>query len=183
MSQDFISRVDHNRLSRPLQEAIDRAKERGQGTRFFESLGHNPELFNWYVDSFYNDFFYKSKLEASIKELFRLKLSKIHGCQFCNKGNTQAALSAGITQDKINHLENIEEGPYSEREKCALHLATSLSLQNTKGQISIGLQARLKQAFSEAELLEMGMLMSILSGIAKYLFAFELVEKEPYCQF
>ena len=39
----------------------------------------------------------------------------------------------------------------------------------------------LRQHFSDGELLELGLVMAVLSGMAKFLFAFDLVEKEDYC--
>ena len=44
-------------------------------------------------------------------------------------------------------------------------------------------QDDLKQHFPDGELLELGMTMVVLSGMAKFLFAFDLVEKEAYCAF
>ena len=39
----------------------------------------------------------------------------------------------------------------------------------------------LNENFSDAEIMELAMLMAVLVGMAKMLFAFNLVEKEDYC--
>lgn len=44
-------------------------------------------------------------------------------------------------------------------------------------------QARLRRHFSDAELVELGVIMAVLCGMAKMIFAYDLVEKEDYCPF
>lgn len=41
----------------------------------------------------------------------------------------------------------------------------------------------LKRNFTDAEIMELAMVMAVLVGMAKMLFAFNFVEKEPYCRF
>jgi hypothetical protein len=45
------------------------------------------------------------------------------------------------------------------------------------------LYKKLKLDFSDGELYELGMIMAVLIGVAKFTFVFDLVEKEDYCQF
>ena len=42
---------------------------------------------------------------------------------------------------------------------------------------------RLRAHFSEADILELGVAMAIISGMAKLSFVLDLVEKESYCPF
>ena len=42
---------------------------------------------------------------------------------------------------------------------------------------------KLKSDFNDGELYELGMIMAVLIGVAKFTFVFDLVEKEDYCQF
>jgi hypothetical protein len=42
---------------------------------------------------------------------------------------------------------------------------------------------RLRSHFSEADILELGVAMAVVSGMAKLSFVLNLVEKEPYCPF
>ncbi len=54
-------------------------------------------------------------------------------------------------------------------------------LTNLKGAVDRALYARLKRHFTDAELVELGMVMAVLTGVAKLIFAYDLVEKEDYC--
>jgi len=179
----FLSRIPINDLSKQIFEAQQQSIElRGDGT-FFEVMGHNMDLYNWYIDRFYKELFYSDRLELKLKELLRLKLSTLHGCKFCNQGNTVDATAAGISIEQIKHLDNYQEGPFSDKEKSILELADQMALQNPNGKLSQSLYNRLKNHFSDGDILELGMIMGLLSGVAKFIFAFDLVEKEEYCPF
>ena len=71
------------------------------------------------------------------------KLANIHGCAFCNKGDTAHALQSGISQEQIDSLEDYMNGPFSDREKSALMLADQMVLTNEKGNISSDLYSEL----------------------------------------
>ena len=64
-----------------------------------------------------------------------------------------------------------------------MDLAERLSMSNPNGILDPPLYSRLQEHFCDAEIIELGFVGSILTGIAKFLFAFDLVEKEEYCPF
>lgn len=170
-----------------LPENINQAREksmalRGDGT-FFEVFGNHPDLYKWYIDRFYQELFYAERIEQSIKELLRYKLSTLHGCKFCNQGNRLEALAAGLSQEQIDHFDDFENGPFTEKEKEVLRLAEQMAMTNPNGQLTKENYQGLSKHFTDAEILELGMIMGILTGIAKFIFVFDLVEKEDYCQF
>jgi undecaprenyl pyrophosphate phosphatase UppP len=49
--------------------------------------------------------------------------------------------------------------------------------------MSEALLTRLRNHFSQADILELGVTMAIISGMAKLSFVLDLVEKEDYCPF
>jgi hypothetical protein len=49
---------------------------------FIEAGAHAPELVDWYFNSFYKQVFYEGRLPVRVKELLRLRLSKLHGCHY-----------------------------------------------------------------------------------------------------
>ena len=150
---------------------------------FFEVFGNNPELYEWYTGSFYREVFYGGTVPRRIKELARLRLSTIHGCRFCNQGNRVDALGAGLTGAEIDALSDYENASFSDAEKAVLRLADQMLLTNPDGALSQSLYDDLRKHFTDGELLELGLIMAVLSGMAKFLFAFDLVEKEDYCVF
>ena len=62
-----------------------------------------------------------------------------------------------------------------------LSLADELVLSNPDGRLSAEQRAALAVHFSDAEVLELGMTAGILSGMAKFLFVFDLVTRETSC--
>ncbi len=61
--------------------------------------------------------------------------------------------------------------------------ADQVAITNMNGTLTPALLARLRAHFAEAEILELGTVMAIISGMAKLSFVLELVEKETYCPF
>ncbi len=183
MPSPFLKRVHRDELPENLRDAWQKSMElRGDAT-FFEVFGNNPGLFDWYTGRFYQEVFYGGTVPRRIKELVRLRLSTIHGCRFCNQGNRRDALAAGLTEAEIVGLSDYEDASFSAAEKAALRLADQMLLTNPDGVLTQSLYADLKNHFSDGELLELGMVMAVLSGMTKFLFAFDLVEKEDYCVF
>ncbi len=134
-----LPRLDRQLLPAPMQAAYDRALATRGDASFVQVAGHAPEVFEWYGE-FYRRVFYGGRLPVRIKELVRLRLSTVHGCAFCKKGNRQ---------------DTLDEPLYREA----------------------------RQFFDDAQLFELGMTMAVLTGMAKFLFTFDLVEKEDYCEF
>jgi AhpD family alkylhydroperoxidase len=179
----LLRRVPRDTLPADLQAAWDQAKEITGDATFIEVSGNNPDLFRWYVDGFYGQVFHGGRLDAQVLELVRLRLANLHGCAFCNKGDRAQALAAGVTPAQIEALPDYETGPFSDAERAALALADVMALTSPRGQLSPALYQRLRRHFSDGELYELGMVMAVLCGMAKFLFAFDLVEKEDYCPF
>jgi alkylhydroperoxidase family enzyme len=51
------------------------------------------------------------------------------------------------------------------------------------GRMTPALFAKLRAHFSEAQILELGTAMAVISGMAKLSFVLDLVERESYCPF
>jgi len=80
-------------------------------------------------------------------------------------------------------LDDYQNGPFSAREKLALEFSDQMVLNNQSGQIDKDLYGRAKNEFTDGEIYEIGMIMAVLVGVAKFTFVFDLVEKEDYCKF
>lgn len=177
-----LARRPREELPPHMQRAWDSALALHGDTTFIEVFGQAPKVYDWYLDEFYRKFFYSGRIERGLVELIRLRLANVHGCAFCNRSDTIAALEAGVPQAQIDALANYETGPFTEREKGALALADVMALTNTRGRVTPELHARLSQHFQDGELVELGVMMAVLCGMAKMIFAFDLVEKSPTCR-
>ncbi len=179
----LLNRVPRPDLPPHMQESWDSALKMHGDTTFVEVAGNNPTMYDWYLQDFYQKVFYSDRIDRQIVELVRLRLANIHGCAFCNRSDRAAALAAGISETKLDALSEYETGPFTEAEKAVLALTDVMVLTNPMGQLEPALYARLKEHFTDGDLYELGIIMAVLCGMAKFIFAFDLVEKEDYCPF
>ena len=176
-----MNRVAPAAMPKDIRRAYEHSMElRGDAT-FFEVFANHPELYRWYTGSFYGEVFNGGVVPRRIKELVRLRLSTVHGCRFCNQGNRVAALEAGLSEDDIAALEDYPASSLGEPEKAALRLADQMLLTNPGGELDEALYTELRRHFSDAEILELGVVLGVLTGMAKFLFAFDLVAREASC--
>jgi AhpD family alkylhydroperoxidase len=163
------------------RQAAETADEvRGEST-LIEVLAQAPELLAWYYDGFYAEVFFKGRVERRVKELLRLRLSTLHGCAFCNKGNTRSAGQAGVTPEQIAAIGDPAAPCFDERDRAVMALADEMALPNMAGELSHEAAARLRRFFSDAEMVELAMVAAVLTGMAKMLFVFDLVSREATC--
>ena len=150
-----------------------------------EVFAQAPELVNLVMNEFYMKVFFGGKVEQRYKQLVRLRLSIVHGCRTCNKQNVPGALEAGISQSQVDAMiaGNCADGPFTAAELAVLDYADQMVLTNMHGDMSPDLFRRLRNHFSEAEILELGVVAAIIGGMAKLSFILNLVEKEDYCPF
>ena len=78
-------------------------------------------------------------------------------------------------------MNDLEAGPFTEADKAVLAYAEQVVLTNMDGDMTPELYARLRAHFWEAEILELGVVMAVIGGMAKLSFVLDLVEKEGYC--
>jgi len=161
----------------------DRSIERRGEAKFIAGMGHAPELFDWYAKDFYQNLFYGGSVPVKYKELGRLRLSNVHGCRSCNKGNRLDAKENGLSDTQINHIDDIDNDAFDGLEKAVLKLADLVSMDGGTSELEAPLYNELKTGFSDGQIIELAMVLSMLSGIARFIFAFGLAEKEDYCAF
>ena len=77
---------------------------------------------------------------------------------------------------------DFETGPFTDAEKAVLAYAREVR-SPMQGRPHVALFARLRAHFSQADILELGVAMAVISGMAKLSFVLDLVEKEAYCPF
>jgi len=178
-----VNRVPRSELPENLKAVWDDAQERHGDTTFVEVMANTPDLLTWYRNEFYAKIFYGGRVPLRSVEMLRLRLANVHGCAFCVRNDTTAALAAGITQEEIDHLDEYEVWSFSEADRAVLALADQMILTNTFGSLDQVLYARLKESFTDAQIVELGMISAVLCGMAKFLFVFDLVERLETCPF
>lgn len=175
--------LDRAALPPALQQAFDLSVERRGEARFVSGAGHSPRAFQWYTQSFYGDFFHGGDIDQRYKELGRLRLSTVHGCRSCNRGNRLDAKDAGLSDEQIRHIDNPAHEVFDAADRAVLALADLISMDAQGRRLDETTWQELGRHFTPAQVIEMAMCFAVLSGMARFLFAFDLVEKEDYCTF
>lgn len=185
MVDTLFTRTPREKLPEDFKPAWDMLDKLTGEPAFIEVFASAPELVNLVMNEFYVKVFFGGRVEQRYKQLVRLRLSIVHGCRTCNKQNVPGALEAGVTQEQVDSMiaGTYETGPFTDAEKAVLGYADQMVLTNMHGDVSPELFARLRAHFSEPEILELGVVMAIIAGMAKLSFLLELVEKEDYCPF
>ena len=183
MSDTLLTRTPRARLPERFRPAWDAMQKLTEEPTFVEVFASNPAMLEFVMERFYAGVFFGGQVEQRYKQLARLKLSLLHGCRTCNRQNVPGALAAGVTQAQVNAMDNFESGPFTDADKAVLAYAEQVALTNKDGRMTPALHARLRAHFSEADILELGVAMAVISGMAKLSFVLDLVEKEGYCPF
>ena len=185
MPNPHVQRVPRDDMDTDTQEVWDLGMTRSGEADVVEVFANSPGMMKWYFEGFYKQIFYNEnphmKLDVRTKELLRLKLSKQHGCYFCNQWNSVDALASGITQEQIDNIPNPSPDFFDSKDMSVIELAEQMMLQNMNGELTKDLYSRLKEYYSDEQIVEMGFVTAVLTGMAKYLFVFDLVTKEDVC--
>ena len=182
MPNTLLSRVPVNQLPEDLQQLRDSSIEvAGDGDRL-EVFGNHPALYRWYQSNFYGSVFHNGNgdmvVETKWKELIRLKLSLTNGCFVCNAHNVPAALASGYSQEQIDAMGDADSALFSPQEQAVLALGEVFAIENSGGALTPELYARLSDFFSDAAILELGFVATILSGWTRMIFAYDMVTRE-----
>lgn len=185
MPDPVLNRVPREQMTEPHRNLWDVGLARTGEATIIEVMANHPELLTWYFDNFYGRIFYNGDPSMSVdvrtKELLRFKLSKQHGCFFCNRSNTVDALNAGITQEQLDSILSPTAEVFSDQDLAVIELADQMKLQNMDGQLTPALHARLSRYYSDRQIMEMGMVCAVLTGMAKLIFTFDMVTREEQC--
>jgi alkylhydroperoxidase family enzyme len=180
-----LARIPRAQLPESLQPVWDLAKERVGDATAIEAWANNAPMLDWYFNGFYKNVFYNGDARMTVdvrtKELLRIKLSKQHGCFFCNRWNSVDCLAVGITQAQIDNVLTPTAQHFDDKDLAVIQLADEMMLQNMTGQLTPALYARLRKYYSDAQIVEMGFVAAVLTGMAKYVFVFDLVDREELC--
>ncbi len=185
MPEPHLNRVGREDMTENLQAMWDAGMERTGDATIIEVMANAPEILRWYFEEFYGQIFYNGndnmRLDVRTKELLRIKLSKQHGCQFCNRSNTVDALAAGITQEQIDNIREPSPDLFDEKDLAVIEVAEEMMLQNMHGQLSKALYDKLLKYYDDGEIVEIGFVAAILTGMAKWIFTYDIVNREEVC--
>lgn len=181
MPNPLLARVPRAKMSERLQRDFDASVALRDDATLIEVGANAPELLEWYRDSFYAKLFYGGRVDVRTKELMRYRLSMTHGCAYCNRGNSKAALKAGVTEEQLARIMTETDPVFDARDRAVLRLADQIAMTNMHGSLDADLHRDLRDFFDDAQIFELGMVAGMLTGMAKFIFVYDLVEKEANC--
>jgi AhpD family alkylhydroperoxidase len=116
-----------------------------------------------------------SGLEQSLIELVKTRASQINGCAFCINMHTQDARKHGETEQRLYLLDAWRESPvYSERERAALAWTEAVT-QISETHAPDGAYEEVRAQFSEAETVNLTMLIATINAWNRIAIGFRLV--------
>ncbi len=138
---------------------------------------HRPDLLLPYR-SFLKLLSERSLLSQRLIELVRLRIAFHNQCRSCMARRTQAAVVDGLTEELVCQLEAPEEGPdLSDRERAALHYADLMATRHLD--ISDATFDRLREHFTDAEVIELGIHCAIFVGFGRLSMSWDLIDDLP----
>ncbi|MEL7296243.1 MAG: hypothetical protein AAGJ86_01210 [Pseudomonadota bacterium] len=164
-----------------LQAGYARALQQAGEAMTVAVLAHSDTTSRFFFDRFYNEFFNGGAVDIRYKQMLRLVLSGLHGCRSCNLNNRASAIQAGLTSAKLDALQSQNYEALTEPDRLVCELAETLALTNPVGRLSQTHYESLRSHFSDADIVELGVTAAVLCGMAKFLFAFDLVQREDSC--
>jgi len=112
-----------------------------------------------------------SKLEKSLQELIKYRVSQINGCAYCIDMHTKDLRAIGETEQRLYVLPAWREAPfYTERERAALAWAEALT--KVEGAVSDEIYEAAIAHFSEEELIDLTLAVIAINGYNRVNLAF-----------
>ena len=183
MTRTPINRVTEADMSPEFRAIRETAVNVAGEAVFVDVLANHPALLQWYNRSFYGEIYAgpDMKVDARSKELLRLRLSKGHGCHVCNSFNVRSAREAGFSEEQIAGVAEFRPGLFDARDQAVVDLAAEIDMRNVDGRISDDLYRRLRLFYDDAQIVELTLVGSILTGFSKFLFVCDLVSRDAAC--
>lgn len=145
---------------------------------FFGAMARQPALMERLVDLF-TSFPQSEEIDGALLELMRLKVADAHRCAYCGTVRVQD-VREDVAPKEAAVLGKIDEGALTMRETLAVRLAEQMS--RDPHAISDAFFDELLDAFTEAELTELLLFLSIEVGFDRFCIALQLetTDNSPY---
>src|SRR5215472_1841854 len=154
-----VPQITNDNADPGLGEVIERAKvTKSPPPAWYRTMGQNPEVAQEFAK--YWDMLHRGgTVPHGIKELARIQIAQIIGCEFCAR--QISPLAASITQaEKMScALPNWEH--HDPKTRAALHYARTLTLDDGR---DAEVYAELKKFYTNAEIIELSAFFCLTAG-------------------
>lgn len=120
------------------------------------------------VEAMVDTVYRRSILPASEREVARMRIAQLNACTACATFRAPSVLEAGVDEELYLHVDEYATyGGYTERQRLAAEFASRFVTDH--GSIDDALFAELRSAFSDAEVLDLTMCVSVYVGLGRAL--------------
>ncbi|WP_404478822.1 carboxymuconolactone decarboxylase family protein [Novosphingobium sp. BL-52-GroH] len=121
-------------------------------------------------------------LPLRLKELVRLQMSVSHECGYCTSVRSKAAAAEGVTEELIAEMLDFEHSDhFSDAERCALWFAKLYKFHPDRLRDDAVWDA-LHAQFSDAQIVELGVLLTLMNGGSDFAKSLDLVSWSEVCE-
>jgi AhpD family alkylhydroperoxidase len=128
----------------------------------------------------WNSVLYEGRLPHKLKEMCRIRISLAHKCGYCSTVRSNVARADGLTEALVHDVLN-EGVQLSPRERTALQYA-DLFKSGDDAIDSDAVYDRLRQHFSEEEIIELGMLCAQTVGVGRLVRSLSILSWQEACE-
>jgi AhpD family alkylhydroperoxidase len=119
-------------------------------------------------------------LSVRLKELLRIRMSVAEECGYCSSLRSKRAIAEGLTEQIVVQMVDLEHAPdLSASEIAALRFG---DLYRRDGIDSDEVFDELRRHFTDEEIIELGVLCSMLDGGGKFAKALQVISWEQACE-
>jgi alkylhydroperoxidase family enzyme len=171
----LINLVDPSSLSGPAREVADSGiAQYGTALNTWRAIMNKPDMFATYLP-FLRQVAGPGELDGQIKDLSALYVGYLNNCQYTVSHRATSAAAKGIPDDVMRVVVSEQWDDLDPKLQLALTLTKELTLNPTQVRfseapqvISPALQERLTTHFSDTELLELSMSVSMWNALSRF---------------
>jgi alkylhydroperoxidase family enzyme len=185
MPAPLFARVPYEELDEEQRARWDYVNAKSGQAVHVEVFANHQVVEDFYIKDFYPKLFFGADgdmlVDQRLKELFRFRMGRQHGCHVCNTANVDTFLAAGYSHEQMDHVLDPSPELFTDEELAIIELADLFVLQHTDAQLTPDLYERLRRHFSDAQILELGVMGAFFMGWQRLFFAYDLVPREATC--
>jgi AhpD family alkylhydroperoxidase len=156
-----VVRLVYRFMRRGMTKMTGRAPAHGSGLEPLEIWAHQPKMMTG-MGKFQGAVRKGDAVDERLKNLVELKGAQMIGCEYCVDLGSQICRNSGFSDAELLALPRYRESDlFTEREKLALDYA--VGVMRTPVDVSDELFARLREHFSEAQLVEITALLTVVN--------------------
>ncbi len=146
---------------RMIKKLTGREPQNGSGLEPMEIWAHQPKMM--FGMGKFNQAVRKAKfVDERLRNLVELKGAQMIGCEYCVDFGSQICRHSGLSDEELLALPRYRRSDlFSEREKLALDYA--VAVMRTPVEVTDELFARMKEHFSDAQLVEITALLTLVN--------------------